>query len=73
MVRLGVPPADLVACFGPYRPAGYTRRRAEENLRRKCADAAFRDDLRPLVAAWPEGYDVNTAAELIIADVFSLL
>jgi predicted nucleotidyltransferase component of viral defense system len=73
LVHLDVAPADVVACFGPYRPAGYTRRRAEENLRRKCADTAFRDDLRPLVAACPEGYEVNTAAELIISRVLSLL
>lgn len=73
LVRLGVAPTDLVACFGPYRPAGYTRRRAEDNLRAKCADAAFRDDLRPLAAARPVDYEVGAAAELIIARLLSLL
>jgi hypothetical protein len=73
LVRLGVAPADLVACFGPYRPVGYIRRRAEDNLRAKCAAAAFRDDLRPLAAARPVDYEVGAAAELIIARVFSLL
>ena len=72
-MRLGVAPADLVACFGAYRPAGYTRRRAEDNLRAKCADAAFRDDLRPLAAARLVDYEVGAAADLIIIRVFSLL
>lgn len=38
ITRLGVTPADLVACFGPYRPDGYTARRAEQNLREKLDD-----------------------------------
>jgi hypothetical protein len=73
LVHLGIRPDDLVDCFGPYRPEGYTRRRAEQNLRNKQADVGFRDDLRPLVAIWPDGYDVDTAAELVITEVFSLL
>lgn len=71
--QLGVRPAELVECFAPYRPAGYTRRRAEENLRAKLGDAAFREDLFPLVVAWPDGYAIDAAASMIIDDVFSLL
>jgi predicted nucleotidyltransferase component of viral defense system len=73
LVHLGIPPEDLVDCFGPYRPDGYTRRRAEQNLRAKLADAAFRDDLLPLVAAWPEDYDIAAAADLVISEVFALV
>jgi predicted nucleotidyltransferase component of viral defense system len=73
LVHLGIRPYDLVDCFGPYRPDGYTRRRAEQNLRAKLADLAFRDDLIPLVARWPEDYDIDTAAELLISEVFPLL
>lgn len=73
VVRLGVEPGELVECFVPYRPGGYTGRRAELNLREKVADRAFRDDLVPLVAQWPEDYDIDAAAEMLIADVFSRL
>lgn len=71
--RLGATPADLVDCFGPYRPEGYTRARAEQNLRAKLPTLAFRNDLVPLVTSWPEGYDVDAAAELVITEVLSLL
>jgi len=73
LVSLEVPAADLIECFAPYRPKGYTRARAEQNLRAKLADLTFRNDLAPLVAAWPEGYDIDSAAELVISKVFSLL
>ena len=73
LTHLGVAPAELVDAFGPYRPDGYTGRRAEQNLREKVADAAFRADLEPLVTDWPDGYDIDTAAELVIRDVFDLL
>lgn len=71
--QLDVPPEALVECFAPYRPEGYTRRRAEQNLRAKLADVAFRDDLVPLVATWPEGYNIDAAADLVISEVFSRL
>lgn len=70
---LGLDPADIVACFDPYRPEGYTRERAIENLQEKVADDAFRTDLDLLVTAWPAGYTVEAAAQLVIDDVFSLL
>ncbi len=73
MVQLGVRPDDLLECFAPYRPAGFTRARAEENLRAKLADVTFRDDLVPLVAEWPEGYDIDAAANLVTSEVFARL
>ncbi len=71
--RLGVPARSIVEAFGPYRPDGYTNRRAELNLREKVQRPAFREDIRPLVAAWPEGYDIDAAAEMVIADLFALI
>ena len=71
--QLGVDSADLVECFVAYRPRGYTGRRAELNLREKLADAAFRDDIVPLVAQWPDDYDIDGAAEMLIAEVLSRL
>ncbi len=73
ITHLGVEPAALAECFAPYRPAGYTARRAELNLREKLADPTFRNDLTPLVAAWPDRYDIDAAAEILIADVLSVL
>jgi len=73
LVQLGVPPGDLVECFAPYRPPGYSGARAEQNLRKKLANADFRNDLVPLVAAWPAGYDIDSAADLVIRAVISRL
>jgi len=73
ITRLGVAPEDLVACFGPYRPDGYTARRAELNLREKLGDETFRRDLIPLVGVWPEGYDIDEAGALVIDAVLPLL
>lgn len=71
--ELGVTPEELVDCFIPYRPDGYTRRRAELNLREKLARTDFRSDLHPLVGEWPDSYVIDSAAELLINRVFRLL
>lgn len=73
LTRLGVPASSIVEAFAPYRPDGYTRRRAELNLRDKVRRSTFREDIRPLVSAWPEGYDIDAAAELVLADVLALI
>ena len=73
ITQLGVAPQDLATCFGPYRPDGYTARRAELNLREKLSSAAFRNDLVPLVGVWPEGYDVDQAGALILNEVLPLI
>lgn len=73
ITRLGVSPDDLVACFAPYRPAGYTARRAELNLRDKLTSEDFRNDLVPLVGDWPDDYDIDAAGTLILDEVLSRL
>jgi predicted nucleotidyltransferase component of viral defense system len=73
LTQLDVPALSIVEAFAAYRPVGYTGRRAELNLREKVKRRAYRDDIRPLVTAWPEGYDVEAAAEIVIADVLSLV
>lgn len=73
LTQLDVPATSIVDAFGPYRPDGYTRRRAELNLTEKVKRTAFREDLQGLVAAWPDGYDIDSAAELVAADVLSLI
>ncbi len=73
LTQLDVEPDDLVAAFAPYRPDGFTGRRAEINLRAKVGKASFANDLRPLIATWPKDYEVDAAAELIIDKVLSLI
>ena len=71
LTQVGIDPADLVAAFEPYRPNGYTAGRATANLREKVTKPSFRDDLTRLAAAWPDDYDVNEAAELVITEVLA--
>ena len=73
VTQLGAAPSAIVEAFAAYRPDGYTRRRAERNLREKLTRSAFRDDLHPLVTAWPEGYDIDAAADIVITDVLALI
>lgn len=63
MAHAGATPEDIVSCFEPYRPDGWTVDRAMVNLEAKLADRAFATDLDPLVAEWPDGYSVESAGE----------
>jgi predicted nucleotidyltransferase component of viral defense system len=73
LTQLGVPASSTAEAFAAYRPDGYTSRRAELNLRDKVKRRAYRQDIRSLVTVWPEGYDIDAAAELVIADVLALI
>jgi len=73
LARLRIPGSLIAEAFESYRPEGYTRRRAELNLREKIKRPAFRDDLRPLVTAWPKDYDVDNAGELVVSEIISLI
>lgn len=53
--ELGLDGREIAACLEPYRPDGYSRSLAENNLSAKLQDQGFRSDLAPLVATWPEG------------------
>lgn len=70
LTKLNVPPGDIVECFSSYRPDKYTPTLAEQNLRSKLTDINFRHDLDQLVSSWPGDYDIDTAAELIIGQLF---
>lgn len=63
--ELNLDPSEVLAAFAPYRPTGLTAARAIENLNRKLQDASFRNDLNPLVSAWPDGYDIDAAGEQV--------
>lgn len=73
LTALEVPPADIVECFTTYRPDKYTSVLAERNLRTKLTDVDFRHDLDQLVGNWPSGYNIDTAAELVIQQLISRL
>lgn len=73
ITSLGALPNDIVAAFAPYRPHGYTSTLAEQNLRRKLHNVAFRTDLDLLVSEWPEPYDIEVAAERVIEEVITLV
>jgi predicted nucleotidyltransferase component of viral defense system len=66
LTRLEVPPDDILASFGPYRPEKYTGQLAIANLVAKTRDASFRQDLDHLVHRPPEGYDIDDAAATVI-------
>ena len=59
-----VRPTDIAACFGPYRPAGWTVARAVANLDVKLLDQDFESDVEKLVAEWPAGYTVQAAGQV---------
>ncbi len=71
LTELGISGGEIVAAFLPYRPVGLTAALAESNLRAKLEDAPFRSDLDALVTEWPVGYDIDSAADLVIAEVLS--
>ena len=60
----GVSPAEVAACFGPYRPDGWTAARAVANLEAKLADREFTADVERLVSDWPDGYTLEVAGQL---------
>lgn len=73
LTELGLDPGLIVEAFAPYRPEKMTKGLAVANLRRKIDDEEFREDLPLLVADWPTGYDVKSAADLVIAELHSRL
>jgi len=73
LTQLAVPPADIIECFGPYRPKNYTAALAEQNLRAKTTDTGFRQDLDQLVSANTVTYDIDAAAELVIDQLLGRL
>ncbi len=71
LTELGLTGEDLIAVFEPYHPASFTAKSAVANLREKLSDEDFRHDLDPFVVGMPTGYDLDSAAELIITEVLA--
>ena len=73
MTVLDLDPAEIIACFGPYAPDGYTAERARHGLDEHIADEGFRRDLEPLLRTTPINYDIDAAARLVRDRLFSRL
>jgi len=61
--------SEVVDCFAPYRPDGWTAERALANLTNKLDDDGFLHDLDALVQDSPPGYSITaarTVAEMVI-------
>ena len=71
LTQLAIPPDDILTSFAPYRPEKYTGMLAIANLQLKVQDRAFRQDLDALIGQWPNGYDLDCAATLIIQQLLS--
>lgn len=71
LTLLELDPAEVVACFGPHRPKGYTAERARQGLYRRLADRSFRRDLLPLLRHVPEGWEIDIAAALVRDELLS--
>ncbi len=73
LTELGLTGQDIIAAFEPYHPPSLTAKSAVNNLRNKLNDEEFRHDLDSFVANTPEGYELDSAAELVIAEVLAKL
>ncbi len=71
--HLHLDPDEMLAAFGPYRPAGLTAQRAIDNLEEKVRDRLFRNDIDALVATLPDGYTVDGAADLVASRLLNRL
>jgi len=72
LTQMELAPEEILACFGPYRPVGYTTATAVANLEEHVADAGFRGDLLDIVGQQTE-FDVDQAAALVTDDLLRCL
>ncbi|MCB1257403.1 MAG: hypothetical protein KDB26_09880 [Microthrixaceae bacterium] len=66
-------PNDIVACFDPYRPDGYSSERATEGLHEHIADPWFRADPAVLVDESPLTCDTDSAGTLVTDAVLRIV
>ena len=69
-----VSPEEIVAGLHHYMNESiFTYPQLRQNLIDKLADAGFRTDIAALVVAMPEEYDIDSAADLVMETLGSLL
>jgi predicted nucleotidyltransferase component of viral defense system len=67
LTQMSLDPDEILRCFEPYRPDGYTRDDALASFDEKVRHTGFRNDLTALVTDYPDGYSVDAAAALVRA------
>jgi predicted nucleotidyltransferase component of viral defense system len=69
LTQMELDPAEILDCFEPYRPDGYTQALAVANFDAKVDHVGFRTDLETLVQDPPAGYSIDDAAALVRAEL----
>jgi predicted nucleotidyltransferase component of viral defense system len=64
--EVGVDKTLVLKAFSAYRPSGYSRKLAIENLEAKLHNAGFRADISSLVSPRVDNYHIDKAAEIIV-------
>lgn len=72
ITQMNLDPDEILDCFGPYRPEGYTTATAVANLEEHVADVGFRTDLLGLTGE-DAGFDVDEAAALVTLQLLERL
>lgn len=72
LTQMELDPGDILACFVPYRPDGYTTATAVANLQEHLDHGGFRSDLVALVAG-DSGFDIDDAAALVTDELLRRL
>lgn len=70
LTEMKLSPDEILACFGLYRPDGYTGALAIANLHEHLEHPAFRNDIVDLVRPGT-GFDADVAAALVVDELFS--
>lgn len=68
----GLAPVAIAACFAPYRPDGWSKALAINNLTAKVNDRRFIDDLSLLIPSWPPDYTLEAGAEVAQAVIAAI-
>lgn len=68
----GLAPVAIAACFAPYRPDGWSKPLAIDNLTDKVSDRRFVDDLSLLIPTWPPNYTLEAGAEVAQAVIAAI-
>ena len=62
---LKLDPKEIISAFPPYQ-GKITARLAEKNLMSKLQNNEFREDLQLLIQPWPQNYNVDSAAKMVL-------
>ena len=72
LTQMGLDRREILACFAPYRPDGYTTASAVANLEEHIGHGGFRGDVVDLVVGNPD-FDVDEAAALVTDQLLNQL